>query len=390
MFSTRWHLFRLLGIPIGVDASWLVILALLTWTLVGEFRKIEGLSPAASWLLGLVTALGFFACIVLHEMGHAVVARRRGIPIRGITLFLFGGVAELEGEPKDAPSEFLMAIAGPLVSLVLAAAFWILWVVGRGTWPQALTAMLFFLAWINTAVLVFNMLPAFPLDGGRVLRSILWGASGSLRRATRWASLAGQAFAWLLIGVGIWNFFQGAFISGLWMGLIGLFLNQAARGSYQQVLIRQMLQGEPIARFMNAAPIVVPPSLDLQHWVEDYVYRHHRKAFPVASDGRLEGIISTAMLADYPRDEWGQHTVGEVMRRDLGPVSIAPDTDALQALSQMQRTGSSRLLVTDGDRLVGIVSLKDLLGFLNLKLELEGEEASGRAAASEAPAGRAG
>src|SRR5205823_5910591 len=164
----------------------------------------------------------------------------------------------------------------------------------------------------------------------------------------------------------------GQFIGGLWLGLIGLFLNNAARSSFQQVLIRQAFAGEPVRQFMNPEPLVVPPSLDLRHWVEDYVYRHHRKAFPVASDGRLEGFISTRVLANYPRAEWEQHTVGEVMRHDVEAISIAPEADALEALAKMQRTGSSRLLVTDGDRLVGIVSLKDLLPFLELKMELEG------------------
>jgi CBS domain-containing protein len=219
---------------------------------------------------------------------------------------------------------------------------------------------------------VFNLIPAFPLDGGRVLRSILWGASGNLRRATRWAAGIGQGFAWLLIAFGIIQFFADNFIGGIWLGLIGLFLKHAAESGYQQVLIREALQGEPVRRFMNPEPVVVPPSLDLRHWVDDYVYRYHRKLFPVASNGHLEGVISTQALAQIPREEWPLHTIAEVMRHDLGPASISPDADALEALSRMQRTGMSRLLVTDGDQLVGIVSLKDLLRFLNQKIELEG------------------
>jgi CBS domain-containing protein len=160
-------------------------------------------------------------------------------------------------------------------------------------------------------------------------------------------------------------------VGGIWLGLIGLFLNNAARASYTNVLIRETLGGEPLRRFMNPHPIIVPPSLDLRHWVEDYVYRFHRKTFPVASNGRLEGVITTRVLDQLPRDEWERHTVGEVMRNDLEAVSISPDADTLQALEKMQNTGSSRLLVTEGDHLVGIVSLKDLLRFLKLKLEVE-------------------
>lgn len=372
MFGTRWRLFRLLGIPIGLDASWLIILALLTWTLIDLFHKeVPGLAPGAYWIMGLGAALAFFTCIVLHELGHALVARAVGIPIRGITLFLFGGVAEMEDEPPSASSEFWMAIAGPAVSAVLAAIFWLL---SGLTQTDAVAFPLRYLALINLMVLIFNLVPAFPLDGGRVLRSLLWGALQNLRRATYLASLSGQAFAWFLIGVGILNIFSHYIFNGLWLILIGLFLSNAARGSYQQVILRQVLRGEPVSRFMTQKPIVVPPTLDLRDWVEDYVYRHHRKMFPVASDGRVEGVIATQALARFPREEWEQHSVAEAMLPDVRELSIAPDADALDALQRMQRTGSSRLLVTEGDQLVGILSLKDLLRFLDLKIELENSE----------------
>jgi Zn-dependent protease len=372
MFSTRWRLFRLLGIPISVDASWLIILALLTWTLIDFFRgEVTDLPVATYWTMGLGAALAFFTCIVLHELGHALVARAVGIPIRGITLFLFGGVAEMEDEPLSATSEFLMAVAGPAVSAVLAAIFWLL---SGLTEAPSVILPLQYLARINLVVLIFNLVPAFPLDGGRVLRSILWAVLKDLRRATYGAALCGQAFAWLLIGMGVLNFFAGNVFHGVWLGLIGLFLNNAARGSYQQVLVRQVLRGEPVSRFMNREPIVVPPVLDLRGWVEDYVYRYHRKMFPVGSDGQVEGVISTQALARFPRGEWDKHTVAEAMRPDVDALSIAANADALEALTRMQRTGSSRLLVMEGNRLVGIISLKDLLSFLHLKIELENME----------------
>jgi Zn-dependent protease len=372
MFTTRWRLFRVRGIPINVDLSWLVILALLTWTLISFFEKaVPGLTEASYILLGLGTALAFFLCIVLHELGHALTARRLGMPLRGITLFLFGGVAELGGEPPSAGAEFLMAIAGPVVSAILAGLLWLMSDVGaQAGWDRALVIMLAYLAVINAVVLVLNLIPAFPLDGGRVFRSILWGVTGNLRRSTRWASLLGQGFAWLLIAYGVYELVSGYLFNGIWMGLIGMFLNNAARASYQQVLIRELLQGEPVRRFMNPDPIVVPPNIDLRHWVDEYVYRYHHKMFPVVSDGRLEGIITTGMLARYPREEWEFHTVGEAMRHDLRGITLPPDVDALRALEQMQRTDLSRLLVTEDDHLLGIISLKDLLRFLQLKLEL--------------------
>jgi Zn-dependent protease len=374
MFTARIRLIRLFGIPISVDISWLFILAVITWSLAEAIFKPElpDASEGERFLLGFVTALAFFLCIVLHEMGHALIARSRGIPIRGITLFLFGGVAELAAEPPSASSEFLMAIAGPLVSVFLSGVFFVLSLLATGLgWATSLELIFRYLAWINLSLLVLNLLPAFPLDGGRVFRSILWGISGNLRRATRWAAAIGQGFAWLLIACGVVLIFKHDYFGGIWLGLIGMFLNNAARASYQQLVLQQALKGEPVSRFMNLQPIVVPPSLDLRSWVEDYVYRYHRKAFPVASNGHLEGYISTQALARFPRAEWDRHTVAEVMRQDLQAVTISPQTDALEALGRMQRTGASRLLVSNGTQLLGIVSLKDLLRFLNLKIELE-------------------
>lgn len=369
MFDTRWQLFRLLGIPISLDASWLVILALLTWTLVDLFGEaVPGLSAIAYWIMGLSAALGFFACIVLHELGHALVARKVGIPIRGITLFLFGGVAEMEDEPRSAMAEFLMAIAGPIVSAILAC---LCWLASQLLSIPAVAFPFHYLSEINLVVLVFNLVPAFPLDGGRIFRAALWAMLGNMRRATHWASLSGMAFAWLLGGLGILLVLGGAIIQGGWLILIGLFLHNAARGSYQQLLVRQALQGEHVSRFMHRQPIVVQPNLDLRRFVEEYLYRYHRKLFPVTSEGRLVGVISTQALTPFPRGEWDKRTVGEAMRLDVDTLSIAPNADAVQALGQMQRTGESRLLVMDHGDLVGIVSLKDLLKFLNLKLELE-------------------
>jgi Zn-dependent protease/CBS domain-containing protein len=371
---------RLLGIPISIDVSWLLIIVFLTVSFAFEFpRELHQFFPGATalpaygyWIMGLVTALAFFACILLHELGHAVVARARGMPISGITLFLLGGVSELGDEPPSAITEFLMAIAGPAVSLVIAIVCWLLAIAGyQANWPHPVVLVLGYLAIVNAMVLVFNMLPAFPLDGGRVFRSILWGATGNLRRSTFWAAMIGRGFGWLMMGAGIWLVISGALFNGILLGLVGLFLSSGAQASYQQVIVRQALQGEPVRRFMNANPIVVPPSVDLAHWVDEYVYRHHHRAFPVVSDGHLEGLITTQALDAIPRSEWSAHTVGEVMITDLRPVRIRADADALAAFSKMQRSSSSRLLVVDGDRLVGLISVKDLLRFLNLKLELE-------------------
>lgn len=381
MFGLRFQIFRAFGIPISVDISWLVILGLLTVSLANFFpemlRQIYGeeapqLAESTSLIAAFFGALAFFGCILLHELGHALVARRRGMSIRGITLFLFGGVAELGEEPPSAWTEFWVAIAGPLVTLGLIVLLSIAGGIGMETgWPPALVGMLVWLGTINLIILVFNMIPAFPLDGGRVLRSILWGTTGNLRNATWYASQAGRLFSWMLIGWGVMLLFTGNIWGGLWAGLIGLFLNNAALGAYQQVVYRQALEGEPVRRFMNASPITVEPTLSLADWVENYVYRHHRKTFPVLENGRLVGCIDTKVLSQVPRDEWDRRTVGEYMREDWCPIAIDVEADAMKALGRMQRSGSSRLLVTQGDALVGILSMKDLMRFLELKLELE-------------------
>src|SRR5579875_1589823 len=223
MFWTRWQLFRLLGIPIRIDASWLVIVALLTWTVALQFQpELPETALPLLWLWALVTALGFFLCIVLHELGHAVTARKLDIPINGITLFIFGGVAEMGGEPATPLREFLMAIAGPLVTVVLIGLFGLFWLLSAVFhWAKAPQLVCAYLTQINLLVLVFNLIPAFPLDGGRVLRSLLWGVSGNLRSATRRASMIGQGFAFFLIGIGLLNLFTGNVVGGIWFGLIG-------------------------------------------------------------------------------------------------------------------------------------------------------------------------
>lgn len=382
----RWQAFRILGIPISVDASWLIIFALVTMSLANTFgdltRRYYPDSPElpawAYWLMAAACSLAFFGCLLLHELGHAVVARAQHMPIRGITLFMFGGVADIGDEPRSPGAEFSMAIAGPAVTVLLALASGLLAMLGFHLgWPAPFVIMLGYLAGINAMVLCFNLIPAFPLDGGRVLRSILWASTGNLRRATYWASSVGRTFAWILILWGVINFFAGNWLGGVWLGLIGMFLNNAARTGYVQVLVRQALQGEPVRRFMTPAPIVVPPTADLLQWVEEYVYRFHRKTFPVVADGKLLGCVDVHALGSIPRSEWALHTVGEVMHRDVAERSIRPDADALDALRKMQQTGFSRLLVVDDDRLVGIISVKDLLQFFSLKIELEGEERNG-------------
>jgi Zn-dependent protease/CBS domain-containing protein len=371
MFGRSIRLFSVRGIPIRLDASWFLIALLVTWSLaVAVFPTLQPhLSTPQYWVMGLLGALGLFASIVVHELCHAVVARRHAIPMNGITLFVFGGVAEMNGEPPTARAELRMAVAGPAASVGIGIVALALGEMSGSRWPTAVT-VLTYLGTINLALAVFNLLPAFPLDGGRIFRAILWRRMQNLRRATRVASRIGVAFSVLFMVIGAARAVTGDLLGGVWLLLIGLFLRQAANASYQQVLVRRALEGEPVRRFMTESPVTLPPSLTLADFLNDYVYRYHHKLYPVQDNGHLLGAISTDALQRVPRAEWGSRTVG-ALATPWADTAVTPDTAALQALARMRQTGRSRLLVVDGGRLVGVLSAQDLLNFLSLKLELE-------------------
>lgn len=382
MFGRGFHLFDAFGFPIRVDMSWFVVAVLLTWMFAEHtFPALAStLQPAVDapapsvgsyWLMGLAGALLLFASVLLHELSHAVVAREFGIEMRGITLFIFGGVAEMTDEPPSAPSEFQVAIAGPVASLLLAFLFaglaWGAFAVGL---PLALLVVAVYLALVNAMLALFNLVPAFPLDGGRVLRSALWFFWNDLKRATRITSLLGSGFGLLLIVLGVVFVLSGDLFA-VWWVLIGLFVRNAAQMSYQQLLLRRVLEGEPVSQFMHPDPVTVPRHISVQELVEEYVYRHHFKMFPVVDDGRLVGCITTRQIKELPQDEWDRTSVGAVALTCSEDNTIDPRADAMGALSTMSRSGLSRLMVVDQGRLVGILSLKDLLDFFSLKIELE-------------------
>lgn len=260
----------------------------------------------------------------------------------------------------------------------LILAFLITWTLAAGVgmgWPVPSLGVVEYLSFLNFLLAGFNLLPAFPLDGGRMLRAAIWGAKGDLRRATRIASRIGAGFGWVLVVLGAWRFILGDVIGGMWWFLIGLFLRGVAAASYRQMLVREVLSGESVRRFMNEAPVTVPASASVEDFVENYVYRHHFKLFPVVNDSRLVGCVEAKSVKGLPREEWGRRTVEEITRACSEENSVGPDADAMKALSLMKRTGNSRLLVADDGRLEGILALKDMMRFLSLKLELEDEGA---------------
>ncbi|MFZ5447687.1 MAG: site-2 protease family protein [Thermodesulfobacteriota bacterium] len=376
MFGKRMKLFKLLGFEVNIDLSWVIIAVLVTWSLAaGLFPYLyPGLDRETYWLMGLVGALGLFISIVAHEFCHSLVARKFGMPMKGITLFIFGGVAEMGDEPPTAKAEFTMAIVGPISSLVIAAVFYLIYRAGvAGGWDTPVNGVIYYIAYINAILAAFNILPAFPLDGGRVLRSILWGVKGNLRWATRVSSTIGSAFGIGLIVFGIFQFMGGNIIGGLWMFLIGMFLRNAAQMSYQQLLVRKALEGEKVRRFMNTNPVTVQDSITIEQLVEDYIYKYHYKMFPVLSGDRLAGCITTRQVKEIPREDWSRRTIRDLAASCSPENTIPPQTDAIKALGMMTQSGISRMLVVENGNLVGIVTLKDLLDFFSLKVELEEE-----------------
>jgi Zn-dependent protease/predicted transcriptional regulator len=374
MLKRKTELFKLLGFTVSIDASWGIILFLVVWTLAqGAFPAYyPDLSMQTYWLMGIIGALGLFLSIIIHEFSHALVARKYGLNIKGITLFIFGGVAEMKEEPDKPKTEFLMAIAGPITSLVLSLLF--------GMLHQAATAaelsvpvigILGYLSAINMLLALFNMVPAFPTDGGRVLRSIFWWIKGDIRWATLMASRISVFFAMIIVFTGFIHMIEGNVVGGIWWVLIGSFLFSASNASYQSLVIKQSFRGKSVREFMNPNPVSVPSSITLQAFVDDYLYHYHYKMFPVTHKDEFSGFITLKLLKSIPHEEWQRVKVSEVAQK-LSPGNTLPAKTPVQdALRIMNESGISRMLVTDKGKVIGMITLKDLLEFFTLKMELE-------------------
>lgn len=373
----RMGSFRLgsvLGIEVRIHFSWFVIFLLILWTFSqGIFpADYPGLSAWTYYVMGVAGALLFFASLLAHELSHSVVARRRGVAVEGITLFIFGGMARTRMDSRTAGDEFVIAGVGPLSSVVLAIAFGIIaWAGARLGVTPAVTGVAEYVGYLNAMLALFNLLPGYPLDGGRLLRSAVWKATGDLRKATRIAASGGTLLAYALIVYGAWQGFHGQLLDGLWLVFIGWFVRNAARAGYRQFVVVHALEGVPAWQAMTRWPETLPPDLTLRRAVEDHFRAGHFRAFPVVSpDGRALGLVTLEQVRSVAEPEWSGHTVGEVMI-PASAVQVAPEESMARVLDRLGATSAGRLLVTRDGRLEGIIAPADVAAWIRGARELK-------------------
>jgi len=363
---------KIFGIEIRLHVSWFLVAALVTATLALGFfpAKYAGWSTLTYWVVGAVTAVLFFASVLLHELGHSLVALHEKVPVKSITLFVFGGVSQITAEPATAGSEFRIAVTGPLVSFALAAIFTTL---GTALHSIAyLAAPLVYLGTINLLLGAFNLIPGFPLDGGRVFRSFLWKTGGNLRSATQWASRIGQVLAFGLILFGVAQFFLGAgLLGGLWYVFIGWFLNNAAESSYQQVVLRDMLSGVKARDVMTQQCQTVPAETPLDRLVEDNILGQGQRCFFIAEDGDLKGLITVHNIRHVAASRRGEVTAEQVMTPVDAVHQVYPDEDVMSVLQKMDELDVNQVPVVDDGRLVGLISRESLLHDIRERAELK-------------------
>jgi Zn-dependent protease/CBS domain-containing protein len=365
MFGTSWRVGRIAGIELRIDSSWAVIALLITYSMYLRVSILyESLSTAGAVGIAILAAVLFFGSVLIHELAHALVSQTRGIRVQDITLFLFGGVTRARVESRGPGDEFLIAVVGPLTSGILAALFGIVAGFSRDVLSSPLVGTLGYLAWINLLLAGFNLLPGFPLDGGRLLRSAIWKATGSFGRATRVASVAGQGVGWLLVAAGVGFLLAGDLAGGIWFAFIGWFLVQAARSSYQELQLREMLRGVEAEDVMAGDLLRIPPELSLQDAVDDYFMRYDHGAFPVDEQGRTIGLLTLRGVRRVPREQWPARRVRDHMVPLGDQVVVAPDARMDQVMGKLQDGEAGRVLVVQGGEVVGIITPSDLTRWL--------------------------
>jgi Zn-dependent protease len=365
MSKNKISLGHIFGIRIGADPSWFIIFALITWILAssyfpGAFRNWPVLQY---WIIGAVTAILFFISVVLHELGHSIVALRYKIPVISITLFMFGGLAQIASEPPSAAAEFVIASAGPLTSFALAAIFSLLGAISIGVTP--IFAIARYLASINAALALFNLIPGFPLDGGRVFRAIVWRLTGNLRRATEIAVAIGRMVSFLFIGFGVWQILQGNWANGLWIAFIGWFLDNAAIAQLQQQRFHDLLSGHNVAQAMSHDCAVAPADLSIQQLIERRILGAEYHCLMLTSGEEIVGLLTLYHLRGVPKEHWGNITAGEVMTPISKMKSVDPETGLEKAFEEMGADGVNQLSVISQGKIEGMLSRDDVFNYLH-------------------------
>jgi Zn-dependent protease/predicted transcriptional regulator len=359
---------KIAGIDIDIHVSWIIILVLLTVSLaIGWFPQLyTGQSTATYWIISLIASLLLFVSVLLHELAHSLVARRRGLPVKNITLFIFGGVSNIEQEPKDAGIEFQVAVVGPLTSLLIGAICFLLQLPLRGT-NSLLGGILFYLAMTNVLLGLFNLIPAFPLDGGRVLRSIIWKISGSMRQATRAASITGQVIAYLFILLGIWLFFTVSLLDGIWLGFIGWYLLSSAQSANSQVMLASVFNNVTVGEVMNPKPMTVPANISLQQLVDAYFLPGGLRYALVMQADQLVGLITLSDIRHIPREQWGLVPVSSAMIPLSRLHVVSPQQTLSDVLPLMAGRDVNQLPVVQNGAPVGIVSRDAIVQYLEVR-----------------------
>ena len=368
---------RVFGIEIGIDYSWFIIAWLIVFSLAGLFKAgNSSWSPALVWGSALITAVLFFVSLLAHELAHSLVARAHGLPVKRITLFALGGVSVIEKEAPDAKTEFLIAIVGPVTSLVLGGAMVLLaWAAGGrldATGQTPGVAILLWLGVTNIGLGVFNLLPGFPLDGGRVLRALVWWITGSMERATRIAARTGQVIAIIFIGYGIYRFFRGYGLGALWISFIGWFLLQAAGANYQEVELKHALAGMRAGDLMSRDCAEVPGPTSVQDFVDEFLLRTGGRCFFVTVQGRVAGMITSHEVRKLERNLWQVTPVQQIMMPLDKLHAVAPETEAMEALEVMAREDLNQLPVVSDHQVEGMLSRRNILEAIRSRREFSG------------------
>jgi Zn-dependent protease/predicted transcriptional regulator len=365
MFGSSWRVGRIAGVEVRVDSSWVVVALLVTYSMYLRVLYLYGsVSTVGAVGLAVLSAVLLFGSVLVHELAHAVVSQARGIRVLDITLFLFGGATRARVESRGPGDEFLIAVVGPLTSGILAGLFGIVAGLGGGVLSGPLAGTLGYLGWVNLLLAAFNLVPGFPLDGGRLLRSAIWKATGSLGRATQIASGAGQAVGWLLVAGGVAWLLAGNLAGGIWFAFIGWFLVQAARASYQELQLRHLLGGVEAEDVMAGNLLRIPPDLSLQDAVDDYFMRYDHGAFPVDQQGRTIGLLTLRGVRRVPREQWSARRVRDHMVPLGDQVVVAPEARMDGVLGKLEDSQAGRVLVAQDGEVVGIITPTDLTRWL--------------------------